>query len=38
MAAGIAALGSENPIEILQADSINKSYSRFFRDLAKLYT
>lgn len=35
MAAGIAALGAESEIKILNADSIKKSYSRFFRDIMK---
>ncbi len=35
MAAGIAALAAESEITILNADSIKKSYSRFFRDIMK---
>ncbi len=35
MAAGIVALGAESEIKILNADSIKKSYSRFFRDIMK---
>ncbi|MCF6364598.1 MAG: 3-phosphoshikimate 1-carboxyvinyltransferase [Bacteroidales bacterium] len=35
MAAGIVALGAESEITILNADSIKKSYSRFFRDIIK---
>jgi len=33
MAAGTAALAAESGITILNADSINKSYTRFFRDI-----
>lgn len=33
MAAGVAALGAENEITIINADSVNKSYTRFFRDI-----
>ena len=33
MAAGTVALGAENEITILNADSVNKSYTRFFRDI-----
>jgi len=33
MAAGVAALGAESEIIILNADSVNKSYTRFFRDI-----
>jgi len=35
MAAGIAALGAKSEIKILNADSIKKSYSRFFRDIMR---
>lgn len=33
MAAGTVALGAESEITILNADSVNKSYTRFFRDI-----
>ena len=33
MAAGVVALGAESEITILNADSVNKSYTRFFRDI-----
>ncbi len=33
MATGIVALGAESEITILNADSVNKSYTRFYRDL-----
>ncbi len=36
MAAAVAALRSEGPVQIEEADAINKSYPAFFEDLSKL--
>lgn len=33
MAAGVSALGAKSEITILNADSVNKSYTRFYRDI-----
>lgn len=38
MAAAIAGLGASGPIEIENAESINKSYPQFYNDLKKLST
>ncbi len=38
MAAAIAALGATGPIEISNAEAINKSYPQFYRDMKKLGT
>jgi 3-phosphoshikimate 1-carboxyvinyltransferase len=36
MAAAIAALSAEAPVEIEHAEAINKSYPEFYNDLIKL--
>jgi len=36
MACAVAALGANGPIEITEAEAINKSYTDFFTDLEQL--
>jgi 3-phosphoshikimate 1-carboxyvinyltransferase len=36
MACAVAAIGANGPIEITEAEAINKSYTDFFTDLQQL--